>query len=109
MSYSKDLRERAVKYYISGHTLKETGEVSGAGINTISQWVKKYKETGDLSNKLLKRGFKKIDPEKLILFLEENPDAFLKETAEEFECSTEAVRKALKKLGITRKKDTALL
>ena len=104
MSYSKDLRERAVKYYKSGHTLKETSEIFGAGINTISQWVKKYKETGDLSNKPLKRGFKKIDPEKLVLFLEENPDAFLKETAEESGCSAEAVRKAIKGLGITRKK-----
>lgn len=104
MSYSKDLRERAVKYYKSGHTLKETSEIFGAGINTISQWVKKYKETGGLSNKPLKRGFKKIDPEKLVLFLEENPDAFLKETAEEFGCSMEAVRKAIKRLGITRKK-----
>ena len=44
MSYSKDLRERAVKYYKSGHTLKETSEIFGAGINTISQWVKKYKK-----------------------------------------------------------------
>ncbi len=55
MSYSKDLRERAVKYYKSGHTLKETSEIFGAGINTISQWVKKYKETGDLSNKPFKK------------------------------------------------------
>ncbi len=106
MSYSKDLRERAVKYYKPGHTLKETSEIFGAGINTISQWVKKYKETGDLSNKPLKRGFKKIDPEKLALFLEENLDAFLRETAEESGCSIEAVRKAIKRLGITRKKKT---
>ena len=104
MSYSKDLRERAVKYYKSGHTLKETSEIFVAGINTISHWVKKYKETGDLSNKLLKRGFKKIDPKKLALFIEENPDAFLRETAEEFGCNIEAVRKAIKRLGITRKK-----
>jgi len=104
MSYSKDLRERAVKYYMSGYTLKETSEVFEVGINTISQWVKKYKETGDLSNKPLNRGFKKIDPEKLILFIEKNPDAFLKEIAEEFKCSIEAVRKAMKKLGITKKK-----
>ena len=100
MSYSKDLRERAVKYYQSGHTLKETSEVFGVGINTISQWVKKYKETGDLSNKPLKRGFKKIDPKKQVMFLEENPDAFLKKLQK----SLEAVRKATKGLGITRKK-----
>ena len=104
MSYSKDLRERAVKYYNTGHTLKETSEVFGTSINAISQWVKKYKETGDLSNKPLNRGFKKIDPEKLILFIERNPDAFLKEIAEEFKCSIEAVSKAMKKLKITRKK-----
>ncbi len=29
MSYSKDLRERAVKYYKSGHTLKETSGCAG--------------------------------------------------------------------------------
>lgn len=104
MSYSKDLRERAVKYRMSGHTLKETSEVFEVGINTISQWEKKYKETGDLSDKPVNRGFKKIDPGKLILFVKENPDAFLKEIAEEFACSTEAVRKAMKKLKITRKK-----
>ena len=38
------------------------------------------------------------------MFLEENPDAFLRETAEEFGCNIEAVRKAIKRLGITRKK-----
>ena len=104
MSYSKDLRERAVKYYNTGHTLKETSEVFGTSINAISQWVKKYRETGDLSDKPLNRGFKKIDPKKLILFVEENPDAFLREIAQEFECSIEAVRQAMKKLKITRKK-----
>ena len=104
MSYSKDLREKAVNYYMSGHTLKETKEVFEVGINTISQWVKKYEETGDLSNKPIKRRFKKIDSEKLILFLKEKPDAFLKEIAEEFGCSIEAVRKAMKKLKLTRKK-----
>lgn len=109
MSYSKDLKERVVKYYKSGHTLKETKEVFEVGINTISQWVKKYEETGDLSNKPVKRKFKKIDPEKLILFLEKNPDAFLKEIAQEFKCSIEAVRKAMKRLGITRKKNSTLL
>jgi len=109
MSYSKELRERTVKYYMSGHTLKETSEVFEVGINTISQWVRKYKETGDLSNKPINRGFKKIDPEKLILFVEKNPDAFLKEIAEEFKCSIEAVRKAMKKLGITKKKDIKIL
>ena len=108
MSYSKDLRERVVKYRLSGHTIKETSEVFGIGMYSVSQWVKKYKETGDLSNKPLNRGFKKIDPEKLKEYISEHPDAYQKEIAIIFGCSATAVGKALKNLGITRKKDTSL-
>lgn len=104
MSYSKDLRERVVKYRLSGHTIKETVEVFGVGNYAVSQWVKKYKETGDLSNKPLNRGFKKIDPEKLKAYISKNPDAYQKEIADYFNCSKAAVWKALKRLGITRKK-----
>lgn len=104
MSYSKDLRERAVSYRLSGHTVRKTAEVFGVGICAISEWVKKYKETGDLSNKPLNRGFKKIDPEKLKAYVAEHPDAYQKEIAAYFNCSEAAVWKALKRLKITRKK-----
>ncbi len=104
MSYSKDLRERVVKYRLAGYTIKETCEVFGVGNYAMSKWVKQYKETGDLSNKPLNRGFKKIDPEKLKAYISEHPDAYQKEMAEVFGCSAEAIRKALKRLGITRKK-----
>lgn len=104
MSYSIDLRERVVKYRLEGHTIKETCEVFGVGNYAVSKWVKQYKETGDLSNKPLNRGFKKIDPEKLKAYISEHPDAYQKEMAEVFGCSAEAIRKALKRLGITRKK-----
>lgn len=104
MSYSKDLRERVVKYRLSGHTIKETCEVFGVGNYAVGKWVKQYKETGDLSNKPLNRGFKKIDPEKLKAYIAEHPDAYQREIAEVFECSAVAVGKAMKRLGITRKK-----
>ena len=71
MSKSKDLREAAVKYRLSNHTLEETAEVFGVSKSAVSSWVQKYKETGDLSNKPLNRGFKKIDPEKVKKYLEE--------------------------------------
>ena len=48
--------------------------------------------------------FKKIDPDKLKKYIEEHPDAYLREIAEEFGCSVNAVSKALKRLKITRKK-----
>lgn len=104
MSYSKDLREQAVKYKLKGHTLEETAEIFGVGKSSISKWVQQYKETGDLSNKPLNRGYKKIDPKELIAYVEEHPDAFQKEIAEHFDATQQGVAKALKRLKITRKK-----
>ena len=104
MSYSKDLRERAVKYRLNGHTLEETSEIFNVGKSAVSRWVKQYKEKGDLSNKPLNREYKKINPEKLKDYVKKHPDAYQREIAEEFNCSIMAVSKALKRLGITRKK-----
>ena len=104
MSKSKDLREAAAKYYMAGHKLVETAEIFGVSKLAVSSWVKQYKETGDLSNKPLNRGLKKIDPEKLIEYVKEHPDATQKEMAEFFNCSITAIWKALKRYGITRKK-----
>ena len=41
MSYSKDLRERAVKYKIAGHTWKETSKIFGVGETALSKWIKR--------------------------------------------------------------------
>ena len=38
-------------------------------------------------------------------YIKENTDAYLKEIAEEFNCTKMAVSKALKRNGVTRKKD----
>jgi len=46
----------------------------------------------------------KIDPEKLKKNVPEHPDAYLKEIAEVFSCSSAAIDKALKRLHINRKK-----
>jgi len=64
-------------------------------------------ETGEIKNKPAKHPFKKLDPEKLKVYIERHPDAYLKEIAEEFRCSAPAVLKALKRLVLTRKKDKA--
>jgi len=83
MSKSKDLREATVAYKKSGNT---------------------YEETGDLSNKPLHRGFKKIDPEKLKAYVAEHPDDTQEEVALVFGCCNQAVSQAYRRLGITRKK-----
>ncbi len=103
MSKSVDLRA-AVAYYEEGHTLVETGMMFKVGKTTVSNWVKKKKETGDLHSKPLNRGFKKIDPEKLKAYVKEYPDHTQKEMAEAFGCCNQAISKALEHCGITRKK-----
>ena len=64
------------------------------------------KKRGNLENKALNRPHKKIAPEKLRAYVEEHPDAYQREMAEEFDCSVIAIQKALKRLGITQKKTT---
>ena len=108
MGHGKDFKERAVAYRLEGHTVAETSRIFGIGTDTLNRWLRQYKNTGDLSKKPLNRTFKKIDPVRLKESVKEHPDAILKERAEEFGCSAEAVRKALKRNGITLKKNIIL-
>ena len=88
----------------AGHTLESAKKVFGVGLTTMKEWKKQYTRTGHLQRKPLNRTFKKIDPEKLSAYVKEHPDAYLREIAKGFGCTEEAVRQALIKLKITRKK-----
>lgn len=104
MSYPVIFRKRTIEYRQEGHTLKETSEAFKVAVCTIEKWEKQLKERGNLEKKELNRPHKKIDPEKLKAYVEEHPDAYQREIAEEFGCSATAIQKAFKRLGITRKK-----
>lgn len=109
MSKSKDLRETAVSYQKEGHTYDETAKVFGVVKSTVHRWVKQYEETGDLSDKPVKRGYKKINPEKLKEYVAEHPDDTQEEVALVFGCCPQAISKAYKRLGITRKKRRCII
>lgn len=104
MSYDVKYRERVVEYRLEGNTLKKTSEIFKVSASTIKKWQKQHREQGHLEKKELKRPHKKIEPEKLKEYVSNVPDAYLQEIADEFACDESAVRKALKKLKITRKK-----
>ena len=53
------------------------------------------KKRGNLENKALNRPHKKIAPEKLRAYVEEHPDAYQREMAEEFDCSVAAIQKSI--------------
>jgi transposase len=105
MSYSIDLRQKVVEFLSKGNSQRKATEVFGICLDTVSRWYQKYRDTGSLANKPLERSFKKIDPDKLSAYVEEHPGAYLSELAEVFSCSDVAILKALRRLGITRKKN----
>lgn len=102
--YDEKYRKRAVEYRKEGNTLAATAKTFKVGTTTLKRWEKLYDETGEVKNKPLNRPHKKIDPKELEEFVEKNPDAYLTEIAEVFGCGESAIRKALKRQKITRKK-----
>ena len=104
MSYDRDLRLRALEYAKEGHSLTQTARVFKVNISIIIAWKRRYEATDDVKIKVRRPVNKKIIPEKLIKYVEEHPDAYLKEIAEFFGYHPSSVLKRLRKLGITRKK-----
>jgi len=105
MSYDIKLRQRAIAYWNAGHTKAETAAVFQVGTSTLQTWKSQLNETGTLEPKKRRETWRKIDPEKLKAYLEQHPDAYLKEIAQVFKCSDVAVLKAMRRLTITRKKN----
>jgi transposase len=105
MAYDEKYRARAVAFKDSGHSFKQLKEVFGIYSATYYRWRKNKRMIGFYAPKSEKRTRRrKIDPEKLKSAVEEKPDAYLRELAEKFDCSTAAVHKRLRQLNITYKK-----
>jgi transposase len=107
-SYSDDLRERVVKARLSGKSVPEVAEIFDVSKDCIFRWVARYQETGSYAS--AKRGGAKKskiqDMEKFSEFVQANAHCTLKQMKEKWEdeLSEMALSRALKKLGITRKK-----
>jgi transposase len=105
MSYDVKYRRRAIAYWNEGHSKRETAQVFGVNASTLQEWKGKLKETGDLKPKKRKETWRKIEPLRLKEYIEQHPDAYLKEIAQEFGCTDVAVLIALRRLKISRKKN----
>lgn len=95
-SYGIDFRKRVINYVEAGHSKKETCQLFGISTNTLYLWEKQLKELGHLERQKRKPSPRKLPLDKLEAFVNQHPDAFLREIAEHFDCSIPSVWAALK-------------
>jgi transposase len=105
-AYDKKYLERAIGCLSEGHSYRETAAVFKVSAATLQAWKSRLNETGTFAPKKRKETYKKIDLQKLRRYVDEHPDAYRHEMAAAFSVSRHAIRKALKRLKITRKKTT---
>ena len=108
MAYSVDTRKIVLDYLEKGHTQNEAKKELGISISSINKWLKMLREKGSLEDKEPQRKPRKLHDEELKAYIAANPDTYFTEIAKHFNCSDEGVRKACKRLYITRKKKTNL-
>jgi transposase len=106
MAYSIDARELELKYRDNGHTLNDTFQEFGIAISTIRKWEKIRAKNGNVAKKELNRSPRIYHGDALEAYIDENPDAFLKEIAKHFGGSISGAYDALKREKITYKKKT---
>jgi transposase len=104
MSYSVDLRSRVIDFIREGNTQERASKVFKVGTSTIKRWLALLSETGGLEKRPLERTARKFETEKLNAYIEENPNALLKDIAAHFGGSISGAADALKREKITYKK-----
>jgi len=85
--------------------LEQTHKEFGVSISTIRDWERLRAENGSLTKRELSREPRIYRGEELRAYIDENPDAFLREIAAHFGGSAVGAHNALKREGITYKKN----
>jgi len=108
MAYSVDLRSRVIDFINQGKTQEEASKVFSVGTTTIKRWMSLLSETGGLEKRPLNREARIYESEKLNAYINENPNALLKDIAEYFGGSITGAFYALEREKITYKKTDLL-
>ncbi|MDN3504614.1 MAG: IS630 transposase-related protein [Rhabdochlamydiaceae bacterium] len=103
MTYSLDLRKKALEYLKKGNSKKATALTFGVTTRSLTNWEKKENE-GNLAPKKRKKGSYKFKDHVLIEYIQKNSDAYLHEISEHFKTTAQAIFYACKRLKITLKK-----
>ena len=103
MTYSLDLRKKALEYLRKGNSKKATALIFGVTTRTLTNWKKRESE-GSLSPKKRKKGSYKFNDDDLKEYIQKNSDAYLHEISEHFKTTAQAIFYACRRLKITLKK-----
>lgn len=103
MTYSLDLREKALKYLDKVGNRQQVIEAFNITLRTLERWIRR-KRDNCLPPKQRRSSPSKIDNQKLQLFIQEHPDAYLREIAKQFGTTLQAAFYACKRLKISLKK-----
>ena len=89
-AYSTDLRKKVLEYLEKNDDKKEAGFLFGIDRSTIYRWIKRKNEQGTLEPVHRKYAYRKINYTQLKKYVQEHPDAFLFEIAENFSVTLQA-------------------
>lgn len=103
MTYSLDLRNKALKFIENGGTWLSASQTFGVAIRTLAHWLRR-KRQNNLPPTARQTGSYKIDETRLKDYIAKNPDAYLREIAKEFGTTIPAVFYACRRGKITLKK-----
>ena len=103
MTYSLDLRKKALDYLDKVGNRQKVTEAFTISLRTLERWIRRKRENC-LSPKQRRPSPSKIDDQKLRLFIQKHPDAYLREIAKQFGATLQAVFYACKRLKISLKK-----
>ena len=105
-AYSTDLRERVVDYVECGGSRKDACRIYKVSLRTLSNWIKRFRDTGDVSASRLGSRPWKLNHEEVIKYIDAHPDSSLKSIASYFDTTTSTIFYICKKYKYTRKKNT---
>jgi transposase len=103
MAYSLDLRERVMARVNNGHSVEETAALFQVGASTIYRW----RHRPSLERTVVTQRRRKLDPVALRQHVRDDPDARLKDRAQDFGVHPSAIGFALKRHRITVKKNSS--
>ena len=101
MTYSIDLRERAVSFVRSGGSQADAARIFGITTRTLYGWMRRK----ELSARKCGPRRRKLDKAALAAHVRDYPDALLRERAEHFGVRINAVWVALRQLDMRKKND----